>query len=769
VSDRAQRLTGLAVVVLLLALAGWSVAALQPPEAKPANAPTGQFSAVRAMAHVERLAAQPHVVGSAADGQVTDALVRTLGNLGLDARVQSDVGDWPEGPGVTDMASVRNVVAVLPGTHSTGRLFLMAHHDSVQNGPGASDDTAGVATVLETVRALKAGPRLRNDVVVVLTDGEEACLCGAAAFVADHPLAADGGVVLNLEARGTGGPPITFETSRGNSALAAEYAAAVPHPVASSFAVEVYRALPNDTDFTPVLAHGDFTGLNTAWIDGAAAYHTAEDTPAHLNRGSLQALGDNALALTRRLGDADLATLAKPAASDATYFPVLHRLVQYDGRLVWPIAAAALVAVALLVGVLRRWGISSLGRTAGGAALALVPLALGPAAAQGLWLVVVAVRPGYAGMLDPWRPGWYRLAVVALVAAVVLAWYALLRRRVGAAPLLAGVLIWLAVLATALAALAPGGSYLVAWPALIGALAGIVVALGGPLARAVAALVAGGVAVVVLAPTVALFFPALGLKTAAVPGFVVTLLAVALLPAFEPLFPAADAPRRRLAATAVPATAIVVVVACTLVGLRVDTLDATHPAPSQLVYAVDTDRHQAWWASTEVHPGSFTARYVTGRRPLPVDLPYLAGLDLATGKAQVADLPAPAVEVVSDRVVGDRHELTLRITPRRPVRLVALDLATGGGRVTSARVLGTDVGRAALGRDRLRITYAGPPPGGIEALIMVTGGRALTLRVTDGSDGLDGLPGYTPRPPGVQAAGSHSSDLVLVTATVPLP
>ena len=40
----------------------------------------------------------------------------------------------------------------------------------------------------------------------------------------------------------------------------------------------------------------------------------------------------------------------------------------------------------------------------------------------------------------------------------------------------------------------------------------------------------------VLAPTVALFFPALGLKTAAVPGFFVALLAVALLPALELLF-----------------------------------------------------------------------------------------------------------------------------------------------------------------------------------------------------------------------------------------
>jgi hypothetical protein len=103
------------------------------------------------------------------------------------------------------------------------------------------------------------------------------------------------------------------------------------------------------------------------------------------------------------------------------------------------------------------------------------------------------------------------------------------------------------------------------------------------------------------------------------------------------------------------------------------------------------------------------------------------------------------------------------------VRLVALDLTAPGGRVTAARVQGTEVGRAALGRDRLRITYAGPPPGGIEALLTITGGAAPQLRVTDGSDGLDGLPGYTPRPPGVQAAGTHGSDLVLVTAATRLP
>ena len=44
----------------------------------------------------------------------------------------------------------------------------------------------------------------------------------------------------------------------------------------------------------------------------------------------------------------------------------------------------------------------------------------------------------------------------------------------------------------------------------------------------------------------------------------------------------------------------------------------------------------------------------------------------------------------------------------------------------------------------------------------------MTLRVIDGSDGLAGLPGFEPRPDGVDAAGSHSSDLVVVSATVPL-
>ncbi len=767
---RSHRVAGLALLALLLGLAAFSVASLQPPSPAPADAPAAEFSAERAFAHVQRIAAEVHVPGSpAADGVVED-LVAELSGLGLDTRVQNAVGAVRTTAGETRMARVQNVVGFLPGTAPTGRLFLTAHHDSVETGQGAADDAAGVAAVLESVRALTAGGRLRNDVVVVLTDAEEACTCGAEAFAATHPLASAGGVVLNLEARGTTGPPIMFETSAGNAGLAEAYAGAAPHPVATSFAVEVYRAMPNFTDFSVLTADGDFTGLNTAFIDGAAGYHTPQDVPERLDRATLQALGDNALATARELGDRDLTSLAEPGDEDATYFPVLGELVRYPGSLAWPLAGVAVVAVGALVLVAHGRGTSPLRRTVAGTVLAAVPLVLAPAAAQGLWAVLVMVRPGYGQLLDPWRPGWFRLAVLALLAAVVLGWYAVLRRRVGAFPLALGALVWLAVLGAVLAAAAPGGSYLLVWPALAGALAGLLAALtSAPLARWTTALVAGAVAVVVLAPTVALFFPALGLSTAAAPAAVATLLLLALLPALEFLFPAAEGPRRsRLPVAAVPGTALVLAVACTVAGLAADRFDAAHPVPSRLAYVLDRDTGQASWVSTESSPGDYTAGFVGTRSELPEDYPHLGG-QVWSGTAEAADLAGAEVETVSDSVVGDRREITVQVTPQRPgVRMLVLDLRVDGGAVVAGRVAGRAVPEEEVGGERAWIVFHGQADGGVRASFSVQGSGPVDLRVVDVSDGLEGLPGHEPRPEGVDAAGSHSSDVVMVAATTPL-
>jgi hypothetical protein len=47
----------------------------------------------------------------------------------------------------------------------------------------------------------------------------------------------------------------------------------VPHPVASSVSQEVWRRMPNDSDFTVFNRH-QFRGLNFAHLGGWPAYHT---------------------------------------------------------------------------------------------------------------------------------------------------------------------------------------------------------------------------------------------------------------------------------------------------------------------------------------------------------------------------------------------------------------------------------------------------------------------------------------------------------------
>jgi hypothetical protein len=381
--------------------------------------------------------------------------------------------------------------------------------------------------------------------------------------------------------------------------------------------------------------------------------------------------------------------------------------------------------------------------------------------AQLLWTFLIVLRPGYAEMIDPWRPGWFRVGVVALVATVVLTWYGLLRRRIGAWPLTIGALAWFAVLGLVLAAATPGGSYLAALPALAGAIGGVGALVARPVwARVAAAAAAAGVAVVILAPTVHLFFPALGLATGGAPAFFATLLGLALLPVLEWCYPTEG---RRWRSTAPAALAAVVAVACVATGLSVDRFDADHPAPAQLMYVLDGDTGQARWVSAEADPGEWTRRYVTGREDLSGPFPILGYEALAAGPAAPAALPAPGLGVTADATSGNRRTVTVRLVPRRPVRLVALGVERGV-RVLEATVAGRALPAEAVG-EGLGILFHAPPEDGIAVTLVLDRPGPVRLRVTDGSDGLNGLPGFEPRPAGVGVEGSHDSELVLVART----
>jgi len=772
VTRRTPAALGAVVVLALVVLA--AIQAVRPPAARDTSAPAGSFSAGRAFAQVQAIATVPHPVGSAAEDAVRAHLVDTLRGLGLSPEVQDSVsvegGRLPYSAGAVSLAHVRDIVTRIPGSASTGRVFLVAHYDSVQTGPGGSDDSAGVATVLETARALSTGPRLRNDVVLVLTDAEEACLCGAKAFVDDNPLAQGGGVALNLEARGSSGPAIMFETSADNQALVAAYARA-PKPVGTSFAVEIYRRLPNDTDFT-VFRGAGFTGLNSAFIDGAAVYHGPTDLPSAMDRDSLQHHGDNALALARDLGGRDLTTLK--AGADATYFPVPGLLVQYPGGLVWPLAGLALVAVLVLAWLARRRGLLTARRALAATALTLLPIVVAPVLAQLYWALLTAIRPPYTALLiDPFRPQWYRLAILAITALTIFAWFALFRRRVGPAALAVAGLGWLAALGVVLAAVLPGGSYLAALPALAGALGGIVAVLTRGWWSVLAVTAGGAVAVVILAPAVVMLFPALGLKTGGAGAFLAVLLGLALLPVVDLVHPEAGGRRgldslRARRRGALPAlAAAVAVLAFTAVGLRVDRFDATHPAPTQLMYELDADNGTAQWISNEAQTQKWTSQYVAGKpHAVTETLPMFGAQPMRTGPAQAAALPAPQLTLESDTRSGDTRTMTLRLRPQRQVRLVTLHVAAATP-VTAATVGGrpTPTGGSAGGEWGFGFLFHGPPADGVEVTLTVRASGPVTFLAMAGSDGLDGLPGFHARPSGVDMASSHYTDMLAVAKT----
>jgi len=276
------------------------------------------FSVNRSFEHVKNIASAPHMVGSDNHSRVRDYIVESCRKFGLQVQVQQAVPviiNW----GNVQAAHIQNIIAFKKGRSNGKSIVLMAHYDSEPNTPGAGDDGASVAAMLETARALQHCPTMENDLILLFTDGEEIGLMGANAFLKESPLAKNIGLVLNFEVRGTGGPSNMFEVNEQNGWVMQHYASAVEHPFANSLGYEVYKKLPNSTDFT-VFKDSGLTGLNSALIYVYVHYQSPNDVPANLDLRSLQQHGENMLSLVRHFGNTQI---TQTKAADLSYFNAL--------------------------------------------------------------------------------------------------------------------------------------------------------------------------------------------------------------------------------------------------------------------------------------------------------------------------------------------------------------------------------------------------------------------------------------------------------------
>jgi hypothetical protein len=362
-----------AVLVLALALAA-VIYAGRPPAPLGVDAPADRFSAERAFAILRRLLVEetPHPLGSPENAIVSDRIAQYLRELGYEVDVQESPAPAARG------GKQYNIVAELAGREPGPGVLLLAHHDSVRYGPGVADDGAGVAIVLEIARMLKAQGPLRNSVIFLLTDGEEMAQTGAGLFMRENPMAKRAAVAINLEARGSSGRSLMFETSDHNAWLVDVYASSVKNPDTSSVFYEVYRRLPFNTDLRILKKYG-MAGLCLAFIESAGNYHTPQDNLQNLDHGSLQHEGESALAVLRALAEKDLAELPK---GYAVYSDVLG-LVVLRWPTSWSLPMAALCCALVLCSagsLVYRGELKAQSLVSGTAAwtlMLLIPMSLG--------------------------------------------------------------------------------------------------------------------------------------------------------------------------------------------------------------------------------------------------------------------------------------------------------------------------------------------------------------------------------------------------------
>lgn len=452
-----------ALALILAALA------LRPPAALPAAAPANQFSAARAWPDVLAIAQRPHPIGSPAQEPVRAYLLGRMTALGLSPQIQPLAGGG------------YNLVGRLPtAAPRPGAVLLMAHYDSVPAGPGAADDAAGVAAVLEVARALKASGALKRDVRVLLTDGEESHLRGSQAFFASDAGRQD--IVINLEARGDRGRAAMFETQPRAGGMIAMLVRASALSGASSLMPDLYRRLPNDTDLTWAIRR-DRSGLNFAFFGGLAAYHQPGDTVANLDPRSLQSIGQQVLAAARTFAQAT----ALPAPSRMVYGDVMGGpILAYRPWAGWVLLGLAVGFTACAAHRSLRLKTASLrGLAGGGLAFAGLILAL----AAGFWLLGAArIAAGGHRLAPLLRHETLAAAALGLLAAGIgLGWLALARTRLTADSLRLGAMATGLGLGLAVQAIAPLDAFILTWPLLLGALATLAPRLTPLLALAAAA------------------------------------------------------------------------------------------------------------------------------------------------------------------------------------------------------------------------------------------------------------------------------------------
>ncbi|XP_048135040.1 endoplasmic reticulum metallopeptidase 1 isoform X2 [Rhodamnia argentea] len=282
------------------------------------------FSEVEAMKHVKALTdIGPHHVGSdALDDAIQYVLaasekIKKIAHWEVD--VQVDAFHAQSGTNRLFSGLFRGRTLVYSDLHhivlkvspkyvaEAGDAILVSSHiDTVFSAEGAGDCSSCIAVMLELARAVSQWAHgFKSAVIFLFNTGEEEGLNGAHSFITQ-----------------AGPNPWAIE----NFALAAKYPSG--HVIAQDLFAS--GAIKSATDFQVYKEVAGLSGLDFAYTDNSAVYHTKNDKLELLKSGSLQHLGENMLAFLLQIASSpDLSGVQRTkdegisASSSAIYFDIL--------------------------------------------------------------------------------------------------------------------------------------------------------------------------------------------------------------------------------------------------------------------------------------------------------------------------------------------------------------------------------------------------------------------------------------------------------------
>ncbi|KAM7504429.1 hypothetical protein LguiB_003333 [Lonicera macranthoides] len=314
------------------------------------------FSEEEAMKHVKALVELgPHPVGSDALDVALQYVLAAAENIKKMAHweVDVDVDFFHASSGANRMvgglfkgktlvySDLKHIVLRISPKYASdaveNAILVSSHIDTVFSTEGAGDCSSCVAVMLELARGISHWAHgFKNSIIFLFNTGEEEGLDGAHSFITQHPWSSTIHMAIDLEAMGIGGKSSIFQAGPDPWAIE-NFAMVAKYPSGQIIAQDLFSsgAIKSATDFQVYKEVAGLSGLDFAYVDNSAVYHTKNDKLKLLKSGSLQHLGENMLAFLLRVAAKSKAKEAdeKSGYDNAIYFDILGKyMIIYHQR-----------------------------------------------------------------------------------------------------------------------------------------------------------------------------------------------------------------------------------------------------------------------------------------------------------------------------------------------------------------------------------------------------------------------------------------------------